>query len=221
MGQQERETHSPFEVLRRFSRPTRRAQGCELCATPLAAGHHHLLEVAAGRILCVCDPCAWRFPGAAQARFKIIPSEVRRLAEFNLTDAHWESLSLPINLAFFVLRSVDGTVRALYPSPAGATEALLPRGAWEGLTADNPVLATLEADVEALLINRVQSRRDYFLVPIDRCYELVGLIRLHWRGLSGGDAVWKEIDGFFERLGGSASRPHVPENANANPSPHA
>ena len=42
--------------------------------------------------------------------------------------------------------------------------------------------------------------REHFIVPIDACYELVGLIRLKWRGLSGGEEVWKAIEEFFERL---------------------
>jgi hypothetical protein len=29
---------------------------------------------------------------------------------------------------------------------------------------------------------------------------LVGLIRLHWRGLSGGGEAWREIGDFFARL---------------------
>jgi hypothetical protein len=29
---------------------------------------------------------------------------------------------------------------------------------------------------------------------------LVGIIRVHWRGLSGGEAVWQEIASFFQRL---------------------
>jgi hypothetical protein len=39
------------------------------------------------------------------------------------------------------------------------------------------------------------------VVPIDDCYDLVGLLRMHWKGLSGGQEVWAEIGGFFERLG--------------------
>lgn len=89
---------------------------------------------------------------------------------------------------------------AMYPSPAGATESLLPLTAWSTLVADNPVLGQLESDVEALLVNRVGESREYFLAPIDACYELVGLIRMHWRGLSGGEAVWQEISRFFSRL---------------------
>jgi hypothetical protein len=35
---------------------------------------------------------------------------------------------------------------------------------------------------------------------MDICFELVGLIRVHWRGLSGGEELWNEIDAFFARL---------------------
>jgi Family of unknown function (DUF5947) len=62
------------------------------------------------------------------------------------------------------------------------------------------VLEGMERDVEALLVNRVRGAREHFLVPIDECYSLVGLIRMHWRGLSGGRGVWNEIDKFFEDL---------------------
>ena len=38
------------------------------------------------------------------------------------------------------------------------------------------------------------------LVPIDACYELVGLVRLHWKGFDGGEEAWKAIEGFFAEL---------------------
>ncbi|MGH9898511.1 MAG: DUF5947 family protein, partial [Pyrinomonadaceae bacterium] len=65
---------------------------------------------------------------------------------------------------------------------------------------DNPILKKMEPDVEALLINRVGSTREYYLVPIDECYKLVGLIRKAWRGLSGGTELWDEIGTFFAQL---------------------
>ena len=69
----------------------------------------------------------------------------------------------------------------------------------------NPVLNEMQDDVTALLVNRVGHVRgaapaEYFLVPIDECYKLVGLIRTYWRGLSGGTEVWREIGAFFTAL---------------------
>jgi hypothetical protein len=72
----------------------------------------------------------------------------------------------------------------------------------------------MQSDVEAFLVNRVGTKREYYVVPIDVCFELVGLIRKHWRGLSGGDTVWRQVETFFARLSANA-RP-VP----AHPSSH-
>jgi uncharacterized protein DUF5947 len=138
----------------------------------------------------------------------LVPRDVWRLPEFGLSDVEWENLALPINLAFFFSSSAEKKMKAMYPGPAGATESLLPLGAWKSLTERNPRLSTMESDVEAFLVNRVGTKRDYYVVPIDACFELVGLIRMHWRGLSGGDAVWHEVETFFARL-----------SANARPAP--
>lgn len=92
----------------------------------------------------------------------------------------------------------------MYPSPAGATESLLPLAAWNALAERNPRLSIMQSDVEAFLVNRVGVKREYYIVPIDVCFELVGLIRVHWRGLSGGDVVWREVETFFVRLGADA-----------------
>jgi hypothetical protein len=82
----------------------------------------------------------------------------------------------------------------------GATESLLGLEAWRGLEAANPVLTTLEPDVEALLVHRAVGRRAHYVVPISDCFELVGLIRTRWRGLTGGREVWEEIGRFYEGL---------------------
>jgi hypothetical protein len=71
--------------------------------------------------------------------------------------------------------------------------------------ATNPPLVAMQPDVEALLVNRLGARRgfaasEYYLAPIDACYQLVGLIRLHWRGLSGGTEVWQALSRFFAEL---------------------
>ncbi|MCE0522602.1 MAG: DUF5947 family protein [Methylacidiphilales bacterium] len=194
---------TPFSTLRRFAvarqQPAKR-EFCELCRVGLAPEHRHLLETATHQMICACDPCALRFENVRDGRFKLIPRDVRSLPDFHLTDAQWEDLALPIDLAFLVYSTPTQKMMALYPSPAGATESLLSLPAWDLLVADNPALARLEPDVEALLVNRVGERRLYFLAPIDVCFELVGLMRTHWRGLSGGEEVWREIEAFFARL---------------------
>jgi hypothetical protein len=194
---------TPFATLRRFasSRKVRESrERCELCCDVLPSEHRHLFEVATRSIVCACDACALRFQAVAAGRFKLIPRDAHALPGFRLDDAEWESLALPINLAFFFYHSPSEKMMALYPSPAGATESLLPLSSWRQIAAENSGLQRLEPDVEALLVNRTGSARDYYIAPIDQCFELVGLIRANWRGFTGGEEVWRKINGFFARL---------------------
>ena len=86
---------------------------------------------------------------------------------------------LPIQLAFFFKsRAASTGPRLLSRAPPGATESLLSLDAWQELETANPVLLDFEPDVEALLVNRVGSSREYYRVPIDECYKLVGLLRV-------------------------------------------
>ncbi|MFL5802938.1 MAG: DUF5947 family protein [Roseiflexaceae bacterium] len=192
--------HSPFAALRQFIRPRAPVERCELCSAALAPDHQHLIVPASRQLLCCCDACAILFSDREDARYQRVPRRIQFLADFRMTDAQWDSLLIPIGMAFFCTSTPLGHIVALYPSPAGATESLLDLAAWSDLVRDNPILAELEPDVEALLVNRVGSTREYYRVPIDKCYELVGLIRANWRGLSGGSEVWEEIGRFFARL---------------------
>jgi hypothetical protein len=193
-----------INTLRRFRERISYQEKCEFCGVGLAPEHKHLLEVAKRRIVCTCTPCALRFQDVVGGRFKLIPSDIRYLSEFDLSDSEWENLALPINLAFFFYSTPQQKMNAMYPSPAGATESLLPLTAWTSLVERNSELTTMAADVEALLVNRVGTKREYYLVPIDLCFELIGLIRVHWRGLSGGDKVWEEVEQFFSKLRANA-----------------
>ena len=200
-----RTTVQAFETLRQLSRgKARNVEHCELCNVAVRSEHSHLMEMPQRRLVCACDACALLFTNRSDRRFRLVPREARRLVDFHLTDAEWDGLLIPINLAFFV-RAGESRVSAFYPSPAGATESLLPLETWNRIAEANPRVGSLEPDVEALLVNRVGHARqtaaaEYYIAPIDACYRLVGLIRLHWHGLSGGEEVWREISNFFAEL---------------------
>ena len=190
---------NPVATLRRLARRRPDVEQCEFCSLPLGSEHRHLLELAARKIVCACDPCALRFENVL-GRWKLIPRNIRLLGRFQMADARWDALALPINLAFLFHSTPEGKVVAMYPSPAGAMQSLLSMNNWEILVSDNPALAGMQPDVEALLINRLGSAREHYIAPIDRCFELCGLIRRHWRGLSGGEEAWQKIQGFFDAL---------------------
>ena len=182
---------------------------CDLCSAPLMPGHRHLLDTESQRLACSCEACSILFSSDAAGRYRLVPHRVRFLPGFDLPEELWEGLGLPVNVAFFI-KSLpsgqvqhtlpDGQVVARYPSPAGATESLLTFKTWEELERLNPLLREMAPGVEALLVNRAAGAREHYLVSIDECYRLVGLIRLNWRGLSGGTEVWKEIASFFREL---------------------
>jgi hypothetical protein len=79
-------------------------------------------------------------------------------------------LQIPVRVAFFFHNSDLGRVAAFYPSPAGATESLLPLEALAEVVAANPVMTDL------------------------------GLVRMHWKGFDGGQEAWEAIDGFFDAV---------------------
>jgi hypothetical protein len=196
---------SPFATLRQFAKKRSAVEKCELCKIDLAPEHQHLLEPAARKLVCACDACAILFSHRDGTKFKRVPRQVRLLKDFRMTDGQWEALMIPIGMAFFYESSVQSKVVAFYPSPAGATESLLRLDSWNEIVEENPVLKKLEPDVEALLVNRVNSTHGFqgsscYVVPIDECYRLVGLIRTHWQGFSGGSEVWQEIERYFAGL---------------------
>jgi hypothetical protein len=175
---------------------------CELCSEAIAPLHRHLLDLHSRRLLCACRACSILFdsPAAGSGHYRLVPAECRYLEGFELDDALWQSLRIPVDMAFFFESSAADRVAAFYPSPVGATESLLELPAWEELASRNPILRELAPDVEALLVNRARGAREHWVVPVDRCYELVGLIRSGWKGFGGGHEVWEQIGEFFDRL---------------------
>jgi Family of unknown function (DUF5947) len=189
---------SAFALLRRYIKQSAEVEHCELCGAVVAPEHSHVIDPIVRKLACSCEPCAILFANG-DGKYRRIPRRICSLAAFQMSDAQWDSLMVPIGLAFFFYNSPEEKMVAMYPSPAGPTESLLTLQNWTAITDANPLLREMEPDVEALLVNRV-GKEEYFLVPIDQCFKLTGLIRAHWRGLSGGTEVWQEIEKFFAEL---------------------
>jgi len=199
-------SHNWVRQLRQFVRPPN-VERCEVCGAEIASEHPHLVDISKRRMLCACRGCATAMASHPESVYRRVPRRVAVLRDFRLTDAEWDALQIPIGMAFVFHSTPDGRPVALYPGPAGATESLLTLDGWSQLMAHNPVLASFQPDVEALLVNRTNGQREYFRVPIDRCYALIGLIRRHWRGFEGGRNAWDAINLFFARLRDASGAP--------------
>jgi Family of unknown function (DUF5947) len=149
---------------------------CELCGTAIGAAHSHVLELATRDVKCACRPCGLLFERAD--RMRLIPTDVYP-AEIDVP-----ALPIPVDIAFFF--RTGGELKCFYPSPMGPTESLLPVA----------IDVELEDDVQALLV----AGERQWIVGIDVCYALVGLIRTRWRGFTGGAEVWRELDKFWDGL---------------------
>lgn len=194
---------SPVLDLRRFLEPKPRpapGEHCDFCTERIPTEHSHVVDLEGRSLRCACRACWYLFApeGAAGGRYRSVPDRHLHDDAFQLTDAQWEDLQIPVGIAFFFVNSIGGDAVAFYPSPAGATESLLPLGIWQDLVATNPMLREMAPDVEALLVRRERDRpRQVFIVPIDACYELVGVIRRTWKGFDGGQEAHDAIDAFF------------------------
>lgn len=194
-----------FDALRRLAQPVEapaaeQAETCEFCAVGIDDRHGHVADTADHRLLCVCRPCYLLFgpQGAGGGRYRGVGEEVRRVADLALDEPTWDSLRIPVDLVFFFRQG--GDLLAFYPGPGGATESELDLAAWTGIATANPVVDSLESDVEAVLLRRHEGGFSCHLVPVDVCYELVGVVRRSWTGLGGGPEVWTEIEAFFGTL---------------------
>jgi Family of unknown function (DUF5947) len=191
--------------------PAERVEKCEMCAQPIAEWHGHVVDLENRGLMCTCRPCALLFTqeGSGGGRYRAVPERYRYAAGVPLAEATWDSIGIPVAMAFFFTNSALGNTVAFYPSPAGATESLLPLEAWTDLMAAIPALADLQPDVEALLVHKSERGFEFFAVPIDACYQLVGLVRMHWKGFDGGEEAWAAIHEFFAGLRERSERVEV------------
>jgi len=176
------------------------AEKCELCAVPVPGEHGHVADLEAASLLCACRACYLLFTRPNGGRMKYVAVPDRYLADPGrvMTPAQWDQLEIPVGLAFFLRTSRDGgELAGFYPSPAGVTECRLDLQLWQQLVEDYPLLGASLPDVEAALISRSDAGVEYFLVPIDACYELAGRMRMYWRGFDGGTEARQSIEDFL------------------------
>ena len=213
---------NPLAVLARVvaTRPVPGAQErCEMCAGDIGPQHQHVVDLVSRGLMCTCRPCYLLFTAQdAQLRYRAVPDRYLSFPGFTVFAGEWDELEIPVGLAFFFENSVLQRTVAFYPGPAGAAESELPLGAWDRIVEANPGFRLVRPDVEALIVRMPDQRSGSgsaargaagalaYLLPIDRCYELVGSLRRVWRGFDGGQEARAVLDAFFADLA-ARSRP--------------
>lgn len=193
-------------ALARYVRAgARRREGaeerCELCAEAIGPEHGHLVDLEDRGLRCACRACSILFDQEGAARYRRVPDRVLAEPGFALDEQAWAELGVPVRLAFFFHNSALARWVAVYPSPAGPTEAEVPLATWQQRMAGSLLAARAAPDVEALLVRgRPGGGARWYLAPIDACYRLVGEVRRTWRGFDGGDDARRAIDTFFTEI---------------------
>jgi hypothetical protein len=177
---------------------------CEMCSEDIADEHQHVVNLEGRQLMCVCRGCYLLFTDTeAELRYRAVPDRYFVFPDFALDRRRWESLQIPVGLAFFFRNSALDRTVAFYPGPAGACESELDLQAWTDIRTADPRVDTIADDTEALLVrvpdDETASPQAY-LVPIDACYEFVGRLRMMWRGFDGGQDVRNYIEEFFDLL---------------------
>ena len=143
----------PIDALRSFAQKRKQEQveHCDLCSEVIPSSHSHLLNLSSRTLVCACQACSLLFSeqGAGAGKYTLVPRRYLALTDFHMADGQWDELLIPVNMAFIFRSTGAKPVMAYYPSPAGATESLLPLSAWNTMAEGNPKLKTMQADVEA------------------------------------------------------------------------
>lgn len=171
-----------------------------MCGTAIPSGHGHVVDLERSSLLCTCRACYLLFTHsrAGGGRWRAVPDRYRSDPQRPLSAAEWEELQVPVGLAFFLRSSAGDRVAGFYPSPAGVTECQLDLGSWQRIADAHPLLQAAEADVEAVLIHRDGGQVEYFVVPVDVCYELAGRLRILWHGFDGGTEARDALAEFLD-----------------------
>ena len=174
-----------------------------MCSTEIADRHGHVADLEAHRLLCTCRACFLLFTGsgAGAGRFLAVPEDVRKVADVAISEGQWAALQIPVDLAFFLRQSGAENVGAYYPGPGARPSRSWTWPAGPRSSTRTPFWRRRNRDVRAILLRRSTSGYACYLVPVDRCYELVGIVRQSWVGFHGGAEVWARVEGFFAGAG--------------------
>jgi hypothetical protein len=174
---------------------------CELCSAVLGGEHRHVLDERSDTPLCVCRACSLLFEreAAGAGHYRLVPGGRRRLQ-----GVPTDLLDVPVGLAFFV-KDDNGRVLAHYPSPLGTTQSAVDADTWAEIERRAPALLAMRPRVQALLVRTTPrgAGEQQWILPVDECYRLVAVIRMHWSGIAGGPALWREVARFFADLEGA------------------
>jgi hypothetical protein len=177
-------------------------ESCEMCGTMVGPEHGHVVNIESRELMCACRPCYLLFTkeGAGQGKYRVVPDRYLVDPYFRMDEGQWEQIQIPVSMAFFFYNSTEERFVAFYPSPAGATESLLDLASWQEVLSENTAFEGILPDVEALVVKKENERFECYLVPIDSAYELTAIVRMNWKGFSGGEQVWEKIESYFSAL---------------------
>ncbi len=153
---------------------------CELCGTEIDAGHSHLLERRSQRLLCSCTLCAALFEQGGPRRYRRVPARVASLPSLRTAELDAPCripFEAPWPVTFFSPLAWEQRVAVVRAGPERVLRSSLGLRAWHQLSAVNPFLQYLESDVEALLVYRSNGACTCLRLPIDRCFQIIGLLR--------------------------------------------
>ena len=195
--------------LRRYARgtpaaaaPAPPAERCALCGAEVGDRHGHVVALDDRALRCACRPCYLLFTpaGAAGGRIRAVPERYLADPARPIAGPDWDLLQIPVTPAFFFVNSDLGRVVAGYPGPAGVTESLLDLADWARLREAYPLLRGPEPDVEAIYVTGAGEALEAYLVPIDACFAVAGVVRSRWQGADGGPAVRQALAAFRDDL---------------------
>src|SRR4029078_851779 len=168
---------SPYDVLARIraakNAPQPTGERCEMCAESIADEHQHVVNVEGRQLMCVCRGCYLLVTDTEAARrFRAVPDRYLSFPGFALDRRAWESLQIPVGLAFFFHNSTLARTVAFSPGPAGATESELDLQAWNDIHTADPRVDTIADDTEALLVRVPDDETAFhhaYLLPLYVC----------------------------------------------------